>query len=342
MKYFKNIKEIDGVLTFELHANKKFHKSLANALRRIIISDTPVIAIDKDNVTYLQNTTVLNNEILSKRLALIPFLYEKTNKKDFQNLEITLKVNNETDDIKDIFVENMEYQKKDNEKEKEPLKDLTDFPDILFTKLKPFQSLELIAKLVSKTQAEGGAEFCPTAVAIFTYVPDDTAFNKAIKEIPKDLQKDFTVENRERIYFQDSDGEPSVFQFTIETVGQIPNKILFKNSFDILMSQLDRIVKGLMEGIAEIIHIEIPKIAMVAYDFVMPGEGDTIGNLLQYYILKNDLVSFSGFENVHPLKKILIVRTALEKENTLDNNKKVFIETITEIKKLVMELKKDF
>jgi DNA-directed RNA polymerase subunit L len=58
--------------------------------------------------------------------------------------------------------------------------------------------------------------------------------------------------------------------------------------------------------------------------------------------MKHAEVSYSGYEIVHPLKKTLIVRLALKENNNLEHNKKVFIDTITEIKKLTMDIIKDW
>jgi len=338
MKYFKNIQEKDGVLTFELHSNQKVYKSLANAIRRTIIAQIPTIAIDKSNVIYLKNTSVLNSEVLSKRLALIPINYKNAKKLDLEKLEIKLDANNDTDNIKDIFVS--DFQIFEGEKEID-IKTLVEHDDILYIKLKPFQSLVLKAQFMESTLEKNGAEFTPTSVAIFTFAEDTQTLQKALNNIPADEKKDFTILNKERIYLQDKNGEPSIFNFTFETVGQIPNKNLFDQGMEILINKLDHVVKALMENDREIIYIDIPKIAMNAFDFMLPDENDTLGNLLQTYLVKNDKVSFAGYDITHPLRKVLIIRLALKNNNNLENNKTVFIENITEIKKFIMELRKD-
>lgn len=46
--------------------------SLANALRRIIISEVPTMAIE--NVFVMNNTGVMQDEVLAHRLGLIPIV----------------------------------------------------------------------------------------------------------------------------------------------------------------------------------------------------------------------------------------------------------------------------
>jgi len=339
MKFFANIKEADDQLTFDLLTNNKINKSYANAIRRLIIAKTPVIAVDIKNVTYLKNSSVLNSDVLSKRMALFPWYYSEMKKHDLNNLELRLSMENKAEEIKDIFCN--DFHLFDGEKEL-PITTYSVYPKNLFLKLKPFQSIELIAKFKESIQFVDGSVFIPTAVSIFTYKQDAAALTEALKQIPKELQTDFTIENRERLYLRDGDGEPTVFQFTIETVGQYTNKALVRRGLDAIIEELDKLVKGLAEKNAEVIDIVVPKISMNAYDFVIAGEDDTLGYLLQTYLLKNPIVSYAGYDIVHPLKKCLNVRLALKENNTLEQNKKIFIDTITEIKKLTIDLIKDW
>lgn len=338
MKYFKNIKESNNVLTFDLESNKKINKGLSNAIRRLIISKIPVIAIDSSNITYQKNTSVLHNEILSNRLELIPWNYNAMKKLDLSTLEVRFQAENQAEEIDDVLVE--KFQLWQGEK-KLDINQYTDFGKILFLKLKPFQEIEFIAKFKEATQRDANAAFCPTSVSICTFKIDDKALQKALKEVPKEFQRDFEIENKEKFYLQEN-SEPTVFQFMIESIGQRNNKDIFKVSLDILINEIDKLVKGLMENIDDIISIQLPKISMTAFDFVIPNEDDTLGNLIQSYILLDDKVAYAGYDVVHPLQKTCIVRIALKENNTLDNNRKVFLSTLTEIKKLIMELKKEF
>jgi DNA-directed RNA polymerase II subunit RPB3 len=59
----------DDVIKFTL---KNTDASVANALRRVMLSEVPTMAIDK--VEFLQNTTVLHDDFLAHRLGLIPLV----------------------------------------------------------------------------------------------------------------------------------------------------------------------------------------------------------------------------------------------------------------------------
>ena len=74
MTYVSKRDEADGVLYFTL---SKLNVSIANSLRRVILSDIPTLAFktfpDKDNQANITtNTSRFNNEILKQRLACIP------------------------------------------------------------------------------------------------------------------------------------------------------------------------------------------------------------------------------------------------------------------------------
>ena len=72
---FKNIKQDDDDLTFEI-INKNIKLALPNALRRIMIAEIPMIAIN--NIEMHSNTSMLHNGILTDRLLLVPINYHKT------------------------------------------------------------------------------------------------------------------------------------------------------------------------------------------------------------------------------------------------------------------------
>ena len=64
--------------------------SIANALRRTILSDIPTVVCDtsKENIYIEQNTCRLHNEILKQRLGCIPVHIKESD--GIENLEIQM------------------------------------------------------------------------------------------------------------------------------------------------------------------------------------------------------------------------------------------------------------
>jgi len=76
------INQKDNRIEFNVSGIKK---DLANALRRIIISEVPIMAIEK--VTFYENSSVMNDEVLTHRLGLIPL---KTDPAGPESIELSL------------------------------------------------------------------------------------------------------------------------------------------------------------------------------------------------------------------------------------------------------------
>jgi RNA polymerase Rpb3/RpoA insert domain/RNA polymerase Rpb3/Rpb11 dimerisation domain len=84
--------------------------SIANALRRVILSHVPTIAVDLVEID--ENSTVLNDEFLAHRLGLIPIVsnrvkemkspFESDADDDFTDVELSIDVKCTTDDTLDV------------------------------------------------------------------------------------------------------------------------------------------------------------------------------------------------------------------------------------------------
>ncbi|MBM3309036.1 MAG: DNA-directed RNA polymerase subunit D [Candidatus Altiarchaeales archaeon] len=73
----KNLKQEGNTITFNV---KDADTTLLNALRRTILSEIPVMAIE--TVTFYNNTSILSDELLAHRLGLVPLI---TDPKLFNN-----------------------------------------------------------------------------------------------------------------------------------------------------------------------------------------------------------------------------------------------------------------
>ncbi|KAJ9079437.1 DNA-directed RNA polymerase core subunit rpc40, variant 2 [Entomophthora muscae] len=166
--------------------------SFANALRRILIAEVPTMAIE--NVYILNNTSVIQDEVLAHRLGLIPFVADP-NHFDFKRVE-----DNHTDLNTIVMKLDVECRKKDPKKGKiesdddlidgkilsshikfDPKADQIDqfkddpikpvFDDILVAKLSPGQSIEAELHLI-KGIGRDHAKWSPVATASYRLLPE--------------------------------------------------------------------------------------------------------------------------------------------------------------------------
>ena len=71
MSYVTDFIINNDLLTFNLNnSSKKIKISLANAIRRIILSDIYTYTIDENQITFFDNTSMLDTEFLKSRLFL--------------------------------------------------------------------------------------------------------------------------------------------------------------------------------------------------------------------------------------------------------------------------------
>ncbi|KAI0222197.1 DNA-directed RNA polymerase core subunit rpc40 [Massospora cicadina] len=199
-------------LSFDLSAFKKFDligvdASFANAFRRILIAEVPTMAIE--NVYIMNNTSIIQDEVLAHRLGLIPIVADP-NQFDFKRGKgrvlkfahdslvgdsptdlntIIMKLNTtiETDDdlingkseftsyylFNNIVLSgHIEFDPKGDQVERfkdEPIKAVYD--DILIAKLRPGQAIEAELHLC-KGIGRDHAKWSPVATASYRLLPE--------------------------------------------------------------------------------------------------------------------------------------------------------------------------
>jgi DNA-directed RNA polymerase alpha subunit len=90
--------------------------SIANSLRRVILSDIPIIVCkvspnDKNKCNIIANTCGLNNEIVKHRLSCIPIHIKDVEDFPYKNYIIEVNVSNNTDTT--IYVTTKDFIVKD-------------------------------------------------------------------------------------------------------------------------------------------------------------------------------------------------------------------------------------
>ena len=99
---------------------EKTNVSVANAIRRTILSDIKVVCLKTNNITdnlinIHTNTTRLNNEITKHRLSCIPVHIKEWNE-SLENLELEVNVENTTDSLKYVTTGDFKIKDKNTNK----------------------------------------------------------------------------------------------------------------------------------------------------------------------------------------------------------------------------------
>jgi DNA-directed RNA polymerase alpha subunit len=120
--------------------------ALVNAIRRILISEIPNVALDPDRINIHTNTCSLHNEILSHRLSLIPLCFESSEIESFDHdaYRFVIKMKNTSNGLVPVTTKNIAIYNVKNEKalpesvrEKIFPRNAITGEHILITKLKP-------------------------------------------------------------------------------------------------------------------------------------------------------------------------------------------------------------
>ena len=169
----KVLSNTDEELVFEI---KNIDAPLANALRRILISEIPTMAIE--NCTFYQNTSIIPDEVLAHRLGLIPifadaniFSFKNENEEfsEFNNLCFKLHVVCDKEPI-DVLSNQIKWIPQGNQKSRidiaKPVHD-----DILIAKLRPGQEIE-VEMIAVKGLGKDHTKWSPVCTAYYRLTPD--------------------------------------------------------------------------------------------------------------------------------------------------------------------------
>lgn len=360
-----NYRNEDEMLLFTL---KNTNVSIANGLRRTILSDVPTVVFrtfpyKKNLADFKVNTSQLNNEILKQRLSCIP-VHIVNDKFDINNLEVIVDKKNTTNDM--MYVTTKDFKVKDLATDKFVTEEVRDtmFPPnkitgdyIIFARLRPKISNELLAeelslraKLTYGNAKESGA-FNVVSICTYQYTPDLVRQDEIMKEKFDDVEQTDGEENKdieseklnwknhdsERVYIEDS------FDMKVKTIGVFKNEIIVKKACDIIINKLKSIKKEIMDN-----ELKVEKsISTIpnSFDITLKNEDYTIGKIIEYILFKNYFqsgeITYSGFRKNHPHDPDSIIRVAFDETeiektkiyNMIDNCCDIGIEIYNSIRK---------
>ena len=329
-----DITEENNVLLFTIN---NINVSYANAIRRVILSDIPTVIFrtmpyEKNDATFLINTSRLNNEILKQRLSCIP-IYINDLEMPIQDYIVEVDVHNTSDTIQyvttaDFKIKNTKtdkYLSDDIAKEIFPPNNITkQYIDLCRLRQRisdniPGEHLKFTCLFSIGTASENGSFNCVSTCSYsntldYNRIEEATiAKESELKEKYEedtDVQyhlKDWQLLDAKRLFISDS------FNYKIESIGVFSNLDIVKTAINIIITRLNNIIKIYSGQNNYIIESEttIPN----CFDIILENEDYTIGKVLEYtlyetYFTGDKSLTFCGFSKPHPHINISIIRLA--------------------------------
>lgn len=301
--------------------------SLANAIRRTILSDIPTLAFytenNKENQCKIEiNTSRMHNELIKHRLSCIPinmkeldilpnnYVLELDVKNDGENTIIVT-----TEDFKIRNKENGNYLTKDETRKIFPPNQKTNmYIDFVRLRAKisdtiPGEHIKLSSEFSVHT-AKDNSTYNVVSKCTYSNTPDMIKINEIWDNEEQKLRseqmttddiefqkKNFYLLDAERHYVSDS------FDFVIQSVGVYENIEIVKKACKVLEERLNEIVHSIDSNI---VPINISETTMDnCYDIILENEDYTLGKVIEFVLYESHYVrektlSFCGFKIFHP------------------------------------------
>jgi hypothetical protein len=326
------------VLSFTI---SNINVSLANALRRIMLSEIPTVVFrttpyEKNRVEIDVNTTRMNNEIIKQRISCIPVYITDPNLK-LENYVIEVSKKNETDNIvyvttEDFRIKNIalnQYLSLSEQKAIFPPDPLTgDYIEL--ARLRPkisdvgVEQLSFKARLDYGTAKEDGAFNVASTCSYFAAQDEPDKVRAKWSEKAEQMEKDGLT--KEEIKMAEKDWylleakritKENEYNFIVETVGPFENKTIVYNATQIMIEKLEKLKAVLSKGgIIKKASSTIPN----CYDVTLENEDYTLGKAIEFmmynkhYDVPERTLLYSGFIKPHPHIPVSIVRLGFANE----------------------------
>ena len=343
--------------------------SIANAIRRIILSDIPMIVFrvspnDKNKCNIIANTCGLNNEIVKHRLSCIPIHIDDIEEFPLKNYILEVNVENNTDTTiyvttKDFVIRDINSGKtlsEDKIRQIFPANNLTgDYID--FVRLNAKASEEMSSKIINLTcefdigTAKEDGAYNTVSTCSYGNTIDEVAQEVKLQQLKqkwkdegkKDSEIDFEAINWKllvvkRIFNKDS------FDFTIHTIGVYTNHKLLNIACTIMIDKLQNL-DSLIEK--DELEIKTADTTMInSFDIILDNEDYTLGKVIEYFLFTNfyelGIITFCGFKKLHPHDSYSLIRVAYKDSIDISGIKGNLKECINLSTELFTKLKKEF
>jgi len=343
--------------------------SLANAIRRTILSEIPIIVFrtsphEHNKATIITNTSRLNNEILKQRLSCIPIHIKDIDGFPLKNYQLEVNVENITDTTMYVTTESFVINdlitgkpiSETKTREIFPANDYTGY-FIDFVRLRPKISDELPGEKIHLTcelsvgTAKEDGMFNVVSTCSYGYTVDTVAQEATLEKL-KQTWKD-EGKKAEEVAFEAKnwkllDGmritKPDSFDFAVQTVGIYDNVELIHKACEILIDKF-HFQDTLLEK-DELVIEKSQNTMSNSYDIILENEDYTIGKVIEYFMYtkfyETKFLTFCGFKKMHPHDSQSIIRVAYKDAIDITTIKGNLKECINDAIQVFSKVKKEF
>jgi len=347
--------------------------SLANAIRRTIISDIPTVIFktmpyELNKSKFIANTSRLNNEILKQRLGCVP-IHIADLEIPFDNYLLEVNEENLTDTMMRVTTEHFKIKNLATGDYLTPADTKKIFPPFVppssrgeyyidFVHLRPKISEEIPGEKIHFTcefsigTAKEDAMYNVIGTCAYGYTQDPV---KIEQELAKRVQgwKDAGLSSAD-IEFEAANWRlldglrvtlPNSFDFTVQSLGVFTNQQLIKFACRILNKKLEALDTSIDTDDLQIIPSQ--STMNNSYDVLLVNEDYTLGKVLEYMLYSkfyegSKILTFCGFKKMHPHDTDSIVRIAyhdpIDKEAIKINLKACIAEAIVVFQKIAEKI----
>lgn len=200
--------------------------------------------------------------------------------------------------------------------------------------------IKLSARLV-KSDGTENSHFSPVSTCSYGYTVDESIISikedEYIKEINEENQKlglssidedvlrrRFRINELEKYPIADIYGDPTSFDFTIDSIGQYSPLELIHKALIYLSTEVSNFINTLRVKDESLLHVSISDTYENGFDIIANNMDDTLGNLIHCHIIKelcrydlkeNRKLNAFTYNKIHPLQKKVLFTIC-----TIDNN----------------------
>ena len=318
----KKISQDDLLFKFTI---ENINVSLANAIRRTILADIPIIVFrttpHKENRANIKiNTSRMNNEIIKQRLSCIP-IHINDLKFPIDDYIVIIKKINNTDTIQYVTTEDFSIINKNtkehipkNQRDKifPPCPITGDYIDLV--RLRPSISDEISGEEIDITctldvgNAKQDGAYNVVATCSYGCTQDMIKMNDEwTKKLAIYKEKGLTKDeiNEEQLNWHTLEAKRIIksdsFDFVIETIGIFSNMNIVYQACHILANKFKKVI-SMLEGNDELIKHSKNNLTN-GYDITLLNEDYTIGKVIEYLFFTqhyNKILNFCAFNKSHP------------------------------------------